>query len=1040
MKRFGVFLTALTLPVLIQAQVSLDSLTATWNNGSTTYNAIEMVITDTGHDAASRMFRLQLGAKIFEVDPDANVILSGTVDGRDVAVDGSKLDGISSGAKIGDLLADGTVPLTADWDVGAFDITAVDFVADSIQFDLAAGVSVLQGQMAWNADEETVDIGLNGAVLQAGQEVHYHAHNNSGVLIPDGTAVMATGTLGASGRITIDLMDCSSIANAKFFLGITTEDIADGTDGKVTFFGKVRGIKTDYATWADGDVLWTDNASNGDLTNVEPTSDCRLPIAFVVYTHATNGTIAVRATDGTYLAEAHDSAIASPANGEVLQHNGTAWVNEKVGFSNLADGTDGELITWDATGVPAAVAVGTATHVLTSNGIGLPPTFQATANVEGTAVLSTGEVGGTKFLREDGDNSSSWQVAGDMLASVYDASAIAEQLVGLTATQTLTNKTLNDITNHIHSNVVHALVRNESGDTLFAGTPVYISGYSIGQELILVQAADASDAATMPALGVLEEDLLNNSTGHTITSGNADNMDTFGLAIGAALYVSETAGELTIDRPTGDALVQKVGIILRAHATMGTIDVVGAGRTNAIPNTMLDTVVRIVDDGNETRQIAFQASGITAGNTRTITMPDADVDLGSFLTSVEGSAVLSTGEVGGTKYLREDGDGTSSWQSIAGGGDALVANPLSQFAATTSLQFKGVISDETGSGKVVFATSPALTTPTGIVTNDVTESTDKNYVTDAESTVIGNTSNTNTGDDAGVTSVAGGAGLTSTGGDTPSLSHDSHTGDVTGATELTIGDDKVTYAKMQNVVDDERIWGRVSGADGVVEELTKAQVLTMLNVADGATVDQTNISGNAATVTTNANLTGVVTSAGNATSIADKALAIAKLADGTDGELITWDSSGVITVVAAGSEDEVLTSNGAGSAPTFQVLANPVESFIIAISDETSALTTGTKVTFRMPYAFTASAVRASLTTAATGSLFIVDIQESGVTVLSTNISIDISEKTSTTAVTPPVIDDADWADDAEITIIIDQIGSSDAGAGGKVTIIGERT
>lgn len=85
----------------------------------------------------------------------------------------------------------------------------------------------------------------------------------------------------------------------------------------------------------------------------------------------------------------------------------------------------------------------------------------------------------------------------------------------------------------------------------------------------------------------------------------------------------------------------------------------------------------------------------------------------------------------------------------------------------------------------------------------------------------------------------------------------------------------------------------------------------------------TNVSGTAAsltagTVTTNANLTGPVTSIGNATAIADKALAIAKLADGTDGELITWSATGVIETVAVGSANEVLTSNGAGAAPTFQ--------------------------------------------------------------------------------------------------------------------------
>jgi len=57
-----------------------------------------------------------------------------------------------------------------------------------------------------------------------------------------------------------------------------------------------------------------------------------------------------------------------------------------------------------------------------------------------------------------------------------------------------------------------------------------------------------------------------------------------------------------------------------------------------------------------------------------------------------------------------------------------------------------------------------------------------------------------------------------------------------------IDDDQVTYAKIQNVSADERILGRVSGADGVIEELTKAQVLTFANVEDGADVtDATNV-------------------------------------------------------------------------------------------------------------------------------------------------------------------------------------------------------
>ena len=46
-------------------------------------------------------------------------------------------------------------------------------------------------------------------------------------------------------------------------------------------------------------------------------------------------------------------------------------------FTGIADGTDGELITWDSLGAPAAVAVGTLGQVLTSNGVGEAPTFQA---------------------------------------------------------------------------------------------------------------------------------------------------------------------------------------------------------------------------------------------------------------------------------------------------------------------------------------------------------------------------------------------------------------------------------------------------------------------------------------------------------------------------------------------------------------------------------------------------------------------------------------------------------------------------------------
>ena len=112
--------------------------------------------------------------------------------------------------------------------------------------------------------------------------------------------------------------------------------------------------------------------------------------------------------------------------------------------------------------------------------------------------------------------------------------------------------------------------------------------------------------------------------------------------------------------------------------------------------------------------------------------------------------------------------------------------------------------------------------------------------------------------------------------------------------------------------------------------------------------------------------------------------------------------------------------------------------FIVACSDLTTALTTGTtKAYFRAPYAFTLTAVRASLGTAqASGSIFTVDINESGTSVLSTKLTIDNTEKTSTTAATPAVISDSAIADDAIIAIDIDQLGDGTA-KGLIVTLIG---
>lgn len=142
-------------------------------------------------------------------------------------------------------------------------------------------------------------------------------------------------------------------------------------------------------------------------------------------------------------------------------------------------------------------------------------------------------------------------------------------------------------------------------------------------------------------------------------------------------------------------------------------------------------------------------------------------------------------------------------------------------------------------------------------------------------------------------------------------------------------------------------------------------------------------------------------------------------------------------------EDLFLVYNGSSWVTLSSLIlgGSAVQCIPVACSDETTALTAGVgKVTFRMPYGFSLTEIRASLTTAqGSGSIFTVDVNLNGTSILSTKLTIDNTEKTSKTAVTAPVISTSALTDDGEITIDIDQVGDGTA-KGLKVYLIGVKT
>lgn len=119
------------------------------------------------------------------------------------------------------------------------------------------------------------------------------------------------------------------------------------------------------------------------------------------------------------------------------------------------------------------------------------------------------------------------------------------------------------------------------------------------------------------------------------------------------------------------------------------------------------------------------------------------------------------------------------------------------------------------------------------------------------------------------------------------------------------------------------------------------------------------------------------------------------------------------------------------------------DEIVVAASDITSDLTTGAnKAVFRMPYAFRLTGLKASVATAPTGaSLLTVDVNKNGTTILPTKLTFDATEKTTVTAATPYTFTGGatfiDFANDDEVTIDIDTIGSTLPGKGLVVTLLG---
>lgn len=220
----------------------------------------------------------------------------------------------------------------------------VPISTDHVDFQLINNFVNATGRLRWDSEEGTLDLGMNDGVVQSiGMEFFMPpTKNNSGVEIPNGSFVMATGSQGD--RITIAKAVTDGTVDPMYMIGVATHTIANESEnGIVTVNGTVRDINT--STWPVGTVLYPNPSVAGGFTSAKPSApNIRTPIAIVLRQHANTGRIYVRMTTGSVLGGTDSNVdFQNLQDGDVVTYDSTTstWKNEPVSLLtvNIDGGT-----------------------------------------------------------------------------------------------------------------------------------------------------------------------------------------------------------------------------------------------------------------------------------------------------------------------------------------------------------------------------------------------------------------------------------------------------------------------------------------------------------------------------------------------------------------------------------------------------------------------------------------------------------------------------------------------------------------------------
>jgi hypothetical protein len=229
-------------------------------------------------------------------------------------------------------------------------INVTSVSADWVQLNTATeflGITEVPGKIFFDETHDTLAIVTNnGDVIEVGEDLYMPlVKNNSGVAIPKGYLVMATGSNGD--KINVAKAITNGTISFDYIIGVATTDIPNGSElGRVITQGYIKGINTN--AWDIGTVLYADPNSPGWWTSTKPElPNYTTATAFVVKKNSSSGIIMVRLYPFNIGVGGGSTSVTVSETAPTESTNGDLWFNSNEGILNVfyADADSSQWVT-----------------------------------------------------------------------------------------------------------------------------------------------------------------------------------------------------------------------------------------------------------------------------------------------------------------------------------------------------------------------------------------------------------------------------------------------------------------------------------------------------------------------------------------------------------------------------------------------------------------------------------------------------------------------------------------------------------------------